>query len=436
MSDLREALDQRAARFRPTPDPWERMLRRARRRQRNRRIGAAVVALAVFAGTSFGIWRALQIDRSAPEPAIQPSKPTPTVVHSSSPPVAPSLPTFGITSLRMITPTVGWAMSQDTDVALSRVLRTTDGGVTWAEVTPTQIHGDRSGLTAFFLDESRAWVAWPHGPGPGPTTVSVFATSDGGRTWSPGKPFVAKPSWDGELDFVDARNGWAVATIVSALGNQAAEVWRTTDGGATWDVVSRSFTSFVPGLLPATPDALPCAGPVGFLDAQTGFVSSQCVNEAGLWVTHDGGNRWSMVPSKALRGAENLSGARFTSSTDGFLVKLAPQGQGASGLYLTHDGGRTWTLARLPVKVIDAGPTFVDPLHGWVFAGQDLYDTTDGGGTWESFTPDRNLSGTVLDFVDPLHGWAVSRDPFENPFLLATSDGGHTWVELQLKLAG
>jgi photosystem II stability/assembly factor-like uncharacterized protein len=37
-------------------------------------------------------------------------------------------------------------------------------------------------------------------------------------------------NWEGQFDFIDASNGWAVAHA----GDQIALV-RTTDGGRTWD---------------------------------------------------------------------------------------------------------------------------------------------------------------------------------------------------------
>src|SRR5207237_8275748 len=62
MSEFRSLLDRKAARLDPDPSGWDRMQRLARRRQRNRRIGAAIVAVAVFIGVASGLWAALHPD--------------------------------------------------------------------------------------------------------------------------------------------------------------------------------------------------------------------------------------------------------------------------------------------------------------------------------------------------------------------------------------
>ena len=62
---LRDALERRARSFRPSDDPLEHVLDRARRRQRTRRLGTAFVALVLFAGAATGAWFAF---RSSPSP--------------------------------------------------------------------------------------------------------------------------------------------------------------------------------------------------------------------------------------------------------------------------------------------------------------------------------------------------------------------------------
>lgn len=60
MHDLREQLDQRAERLSPVPDALDRVLSRARKRQRTRRMGSALLALSVFAVALGGLWVAFR----------------------------------------------------------------------------------------------------------------------------------------------------------------------------------------------------------------------------------------------------------------------------------------------------------------------------------------------------------------------------------------
>jgi photosystem II stability/assembly factor-like uncharacterized protein len=318
------------------------------------------------------------------------------------------------------------------------VLRTTDGGATWNDVTPPQIEGDRAGLSATFLDASHAWVAWPqtrrsgHG-----TNVFVFRTADGGQTWGVGG-FTSPDAWGGQLDFIDSQHGWAISVIAAATGNDPVEVWRTTDGGATWSMMSRSDTSFFPGLPPGSPNALPpCFAELGFRDADTGFASSMCADGNKLLVTHDGGATWSLQPvtPKPPRLGGPFGPPEFVSGSDGFWVFTGPQGGSGTRVYATQDGGATWSSIHLPATPMTGLPSFVDEQHFVYYASDgQLFVTSDGGMTWDPFRPDTDLTGSSLEFVDLRHGWAVSRDPYEHPFLFATTDGGHTWKELPLRL--
>jgi hypothetical protein len=63
MSDILRAIEQRSLAFRPTPEAWDRVLERAARRKRNRRIGSAILALSLFAGGDAAL---LTILRSTP----------------------------------------------------------------------------------------------------------------------------------------------------------------------------------------------------------------------------------------------------------------------------------------------------------------------------------------------------------------------------------
>jgi photosystem II stability/assembly factor-like uncharacterized protein len=84
-----------------------------------------------------------------------------------------------------------------------------------------------------------------------------------------------------------------------------------------------------------------------------------------------------------------------------------------------------------------AAASFIDDLNGWAVGGE-LEDgvgslvqrTTDGGRTWEVLYADgAGFPLTDVCFTDALHGWAVSSSGTLVGSLIATSDGGHSWVE-------
>src|SRR6266516_6641100 len=76
-------------------------------------------------------------------------------------------------SLHMINLTTGWALGEHA------ILRTSDGGLQWKNVTPPNAVLTRESI-ADFLTASLAWVATPQTNG---TTAQVLRTTDGGQTW-------------------------------------------------------------------------------------------------------------------------------------------------------------------------------------------------------------------------------------------------------------
>ena len=94
------------------------------------------------------------------------------------------------------------------------------------------------------------------------------------------------------------------------------------------------------------------------------------------------------------------------------------------------------STAPLPSASIVA-TSFIDDLHGWAVGGE-LEDgvgslvqrTTDGGRTWKVLYADgAGFPLRDVVFTDALHGWAVSSSGTLVGSLIATTDGGHRWVE-------
>lgn len=161
-----------------------------------------------------------------------------------------------LTSIRMVDENTGWAMGGRC------LLRTADGGRTWADVTPPGVEKAVRELELEFLDASTAWVAVSSDSQP---RLTVFRTTDGGRNWS--GTAVAKKSGGNLngafLDFIDARNGWLMIVPEHGMSSRPGELYQTGDGGDHWSLVSFSGDRDREG-------RLPFGGPVGFRDASNG----------------------------------------------------------------------------------------------------------------------------------------------------------------------
>jgi hypothetical protein len=81
MPDLKTLMEREVERRGEATDPYVRLLSRARRRQRNRRVASIIVGLALTAGTASGLWAVL----ASPSPRAGNPQPTPTVNGTPGP---------------------------------------------------------------------------------------------------------------------------------------------------------------------------------------------------------------------------------------------------------------------------------------------------------------------------------------------------------------
>ena len=353
----------------------------------------------------------------------------------------------------MVTPTSGWALGRPIQRQKTSLLRTTDGGKHWTDVTPAIVRA--SPYAPFFLEVADAWVVVSETTGRSPLhTITVFRTRNSGDSWEQGTTFsIGKefppvgPLGESGLQFIDPEHGWL--TLQFLVGREASSIaiYRSLDGGLHWIQVSITF----PG-----GKSSPASLPVGcnktgvvFNGRLTGWATAHCgIGSPFLYRSSDGGQTWQeqglpppagYPPSLASSCDCVTIPPRFISATEGLLAMRRPD-----ALYLTHDGGATWNATLLPSKFIGDVPNFVTPQDGWVEAlAEDqatrklsfdrLYVTHDAGDSWQPIKPDHDIAGP-LDFINSDQGWSIY---FKKPGrLLSTSDGGRTWQELTPEMVG
>ena len=179
------------------------------------------------------------------------------------------------------------------------LLHTSDSGVSWQEVAPPERE------VFFFLDAqiawatSESWCDWNgfcDDPYPHVTSATVWRTTDSGQTWLPSQPIgFEQEYYVPTLYFLDAKNGWLLTWLhPSQMGQVYQELLKTTDGGATWKIVSNS---------------LPMMGgiaSIGFSDTQNGWaeeLGSHDNHNTHLWKTTDGGATWDPFQSPQVTNA-------------------------------------------------------------------------------------------------------------------------------------
>ena len=336
----------------------------------------------------------------------------------------------------------GWAIATQT----RQILNTTDGGISWRDVTPAGLKADWSVYSsAYFLDAMTAWI---------PTAGKTFRTSDAGKTWQEfNNPFHLFT-----LQFIDHQTGWASADPMCGAGTCWLRLFQTKDGGQTWTLLNVNN--------PNGPETVPNGLPLGslhilsgdsfkFSDSSTlwmggnGAVSSP---DAVLMVSRDQGQSWQKQNNPTLQHPQNsglpnvVDLPTFLTGNDGYFAAVYDVLGGNAGanpstamaVYLTQDGGHTWTVR--PNLVPDVWFTdtidFVSLSDAFVRCGDTLCVTHDGAHSWQPiqsnhpFTRGSDSAFTAYDFVNTQTGWAIAPAQGENS-LYETTDGGLTWTTLK-----
>jgi photosystem II stability/assembly factor-like uncharacterized protein len=254
------------------------------------------------------------------------------------------------------------------------VLRTTDGGATWQDVSPP----GSAGLLFRDVEAQSARRASVLSIGEGDAS-RIYTTTDGGRSWR--LAFVNDDPaafYDCMAFFAGGRRGLALSDPVGGKFRIAA----TEDWGRTWHV-------------------LPDAGMPPAVEGEFAFAASgTCL------VTSGGRDAWFGT------------------------------GGGASRVFHSRDGGATWTVVTAPIPAAAAGGVFSlafrTPRHGAMVGGDFTAPenganasgyTRDGGATWR---PGGALSGyrSGVDWLTFSRATLIAVGPTGSD---VSYDGGRRW---------
>jgi photosystem II stability/assembly factor-like uncharacterized protein len=389
---------------------------------------------------------------------------TPTAAASVSP--APAGKALWLQSLQMSTASTGWALYFAGNPATAPIgtptllVRTTDGARTWSDVTPAVAVGLLSTANATQVLDAvsphSAYLTVTVSSNESlPGTTRVFATNDGGLTWTESAPLTAEGA-PRELSFTDPLHGWLLWDEGAAMGRDPVRVYRTTDGGSHWSLTAQS-----PSMNSSSSAGIPVdcdKTGITFASAAAGWLSSDCaVGLSGeLLVSRDGGVTWApqQLPVSASLCVNNdcvLSGPEFTDGT-GFVTVASYNG--ATTLLVTRDLGQTWQPVPLPAGYAYGQYPypqikFFGPQDGVLVSagsqgtiGSVFYTTSDGGQTWDAVPQGMHITqnGAAVDFVSPLVGfaWVTGGDAQGSapPPVYETTNSGRTWTSFNPRVTG
>ena len=323
--------------------------------------------------------------------------------------------TFGVIAIAPSDSNVLWAGTGEQNNRQSSswgngVYRSTDGGATWTHVglDSTRAIGrivvdPRDPAVAYVAALGNLWKASPD--------RGVYKTTDGGHTWTKSL-FV--DTLTGAVDLVmdpDSSNVLYAAMYARLRtpccfngGGDESGIFRTTDGGATWQRLS--------GGLPAGN-----TGRIGLAVARTNGRRVYAIVEhptaGGVYRTDDGGDHWSQL--NRLDPRPMYYSSIVVDPTDADRVYMM-----ARYFYRSDDGGAHWRI--MPTEpTYDVGlkgdyhAMWIDPgnpSHFYLAGDGGLYQSWDMGATYVRINniPIGQFYGVGLDDETPFHIYGGMQD--------------------------
>jgi photosystem II stability/assembly factor-like uncharacterized protein len=298
------------------------------------------------------------------------------------------------------------------------------GAASWHE---TVIDADQSfrGLDA--VSRRTAWVTGGSATEGG--AGRVFRTTDGGRSWDD----VSPPGTEGLLfRDVEARSA-ETATILAIGPGDASRIYRTTDGGATW------VTAFVNEDPAAFYDCM-----AFFPGGRRGLALSDPVDgKFRILATRDSGRSWNVLPNDGMPETSTEFG--FAASGDCLVTTgrtaYFGTGGGAARVFRSDDHGLTWTATDSTIPAGEAAGVFAlafrTPRQG-IAVGGDFADPADGvdavavsrdGRNWRS-AGDLTHLGEDVAYLPRGQVLIVTGESGDVMGTSVSGDGGRSWTQV------
>jgi photosystem II stability/assembly factor-like uncharacterized protein len=231
-----------------------------------------------------------------------------------------------IQTFQLLSPEVGWILSDH------RLLITTNNGLDWKDRTPVGVDG-LPVQTVQFIDIQHGWLVSRQEVS---QELSLWSTQDGGESWREYflPQLIQEPGFEAglvQIFFVDPDHGWLMLQRQTSSNFSLGSLFRTQDGGETWQALS-----------------IPIGELVYFVDPDRGWTAGGVFGDE-LYITTDGGQTWQpqYLPGSqpSQPGSFSVSLPTFANSNDGLItVSYHHPAVPRLELYTSQDGGESWEL--------------------------------------------------------------------------------------------
>lgn len=227
---------------------------------------------------------------------------------------------------------------------------------------------------------------------------SLYRSTDGGATWQL-RPTPANLALPPSTSFISAQEGWLLSTGspgTQCLPEIVTVLDHTLDAGLTWSAIH-----------PTGIGDRQCKHDLSFVDSSHGFLITSDPNSPPvIYRTLNGGHTWAA--SRPLAdppgfqsgpGGFELNAGRVRAFGSTLLVNASGQsrdGTFRSYVFRSEDGGATWSyLAKVP----QGGEAAFASATRWLSFMPSLLETTDAGASWHAFTSDYADAAPVAPYV-------------------------------------
>jgi photosystem II stability/assembly factor-like uncharacterized protein len=304
-------------------------------------------------------------------------------------------------------------------MATGGLWKTTNHGASFEPVFDDQPTGSIGDVTLAPSNPDIVWVGTgePQNRQSSPWGVGVFKSMDGGKTWT-------------HMGLEETRH---IARIqihptnpeivyVAAVGhlwgpNPERGVYRTTDGGATWQkvlYVDEHTGAIDLAMDPQDPRILYAAM---YQRRRTNFGFNGGGPGSAIYRTRDGGATWEELTEGLPQGDLGRIGLDIYRGDPQIVYAIIEAMGDASGIYRSDDRGATWEQVSetnprpMYYSQIRIDPTDPERIY---LGGTSFYISSDGGKTFEDY----RYSGVHVDHH------AIWIDPNDSDHLLLGNDGG------------
>jgi len=279
--------------------------------------------------------------------------------------------------------------------------RTIDGGLSWTAGTFTLDTNYQVSNISAVNNDTCFILTFNKSAG---STGYLFKTMDGGVTWdtvSTNLFSTINASFPNVVHFFDSNNGYMMG---DPLGGYY-EMYTTTDGGVTWTRVPQAN---IPNPINASEYGL-----INVYGATGDFIYFG-TNNGRIFRSYNKGLNWAASTAGTINVNNGITGLSFRDSLNGFALRATSVPVYTA--YKTSDAGATWTPVT-PTGTFFKGDFMYVPGStsmisvGGGSTGRGSSISYNDGASW--VTLDTNGNGTMdgytsIDFLNPTTGWAGS----------------------------